>query len=186
VIDLMVDVQTVRSCQTAAEFDPEVTPEGDCIPGRTHVAAGSIAMQKARQRMAEILRILPGSSVVVAPSDKDLASPDVAAGLEESFDGGGYTALQRSALLQLASDHVSSALDGRESAFELHANGGIPAWRARLRRDFTRYNELANGVLRALTLDMPAIDLNRLRAIPLAPRRPVSVRPATPPPSNPG
>ncbi len=186
VIDLMVDVQTVRSCQTAAEFDPEVTPEGYCIPGRTHVAAGSIAMQKARQRMAEILRILPGSSVVVAPSDKDLASPDVAAGLEESFDGGGYTALQRSALLQLASDHVSSALDGRESAFELHANGGIPAWRARLRRDFTRYNELANGVLRALTLDMPAIDLNRLRAIPLAPRRPVSVRPATLPPANPG
>ena len=150
------------------------------------MCSSDLAMQKARQRMAEILRILPGSSVVVAPSDKDLASPDVAAGLEESFDGGGYTALQRSALLQLASDHVSSALDGRESAFELHANGGIPAWRARLRRDFTRYNELANGVLRALTLDMPAIDLNRLRAIPLAPRRPVSVRPATPPPANPG
>ena len=99
------------------------------MPGRGHVAAGSIAMQKARQRMAEILRILPGSSLVVAPSDKDLASPEVGAGLEESFGGGGYTALQRAALLQLAADHVSSALDGRESAFELHANGGIVAWR---------------------------------------------------------
>ena len=96
---------------------------------RSHVAAGTIAIQKARQRMAEILRILPGSSLVVAPSDKDLAAPEVAAGLEESFGGGGYTALQRSALLQLACDHVASALDGRESAFELHANGGIPAWR---------------------------------------------------------
>ena len=108
-------------------------------------------MLKARQRMAEILSILPGSSLVVAPSDKDLASPEVAAGLEESFGGGGYTALQRAALLQLASDHVVSALDGRESAFELHANGGIPAWRGRLRRYFTRANELANGVLGALT-----------------------------------
>jgi 4-hydroxyphenylacetate 3-monooxygenase len=178
-IDLVVDVQTVRSCQTAAELDPEFTPEGFSIPGRCHVAAGSIAMQKARQRIAEILRILPGSSVVVAPSDKDLAAPEVAAGLEESFGGGGYTALQRSALLQLAADHVSSALDARESAFELHANGGIPAWRGRMRRDFTRYNELANGVLRALSLDMPEIDLDRLRAIPLAPRRPVA------PPSSP-
>ena len=62
-VDLIVDVQTVRSCQTAAELDPELTAEGYCIPGRGHVAAGSIAMQKARQRITEILRILPGSSL---------------------------------------------------------------------------------------------------------------------------
>ena len=124
-MDLVVDVQTVRSCQTAAELDPDVSTAGYCMPGRGHVAAGSIAMQKARQRMAEILRIVPGSSLVVAPSDKDLTSPEVGAGLEESFGGGQYTALQRAALLQLAADHVSSALDGRESAFELHANGGL-------------------------------------------------------------
>ena len=170
-IDLVTDVQTVRSCQTAAEFDPDFTEAGYCVPGCSHVAAGSIAMQKARQRMAEILRIVPGSSLVVAPSDKDLTSPEVGAGLEESFGGGQYTALQRAALLQLAADHVSSALDGRESAFELHANGGLIAWRARLRRSFTRYNELANGVLKSLSLDMPEIDLNGLRAAPLPVRR---------------
>ena len=178
-IDLVIDVQTVRSCQTAAELDPDFSTTGYCVPGRGHVAAGSIAMQKARQGMAEILRIVPGSSLVVAPSDKDLTSPEVGAGLEESFGGGQYTALQRAALLQLAGDHVSSALDGRESAFELHANGGLPAWRARLRRSFTRYNELANGVLRAVDLDMPAIDLDGLRAIPLPVRRQV----APPPPA---
>jgi 4-hydroxyphenylacetate 3-monooxygenase len=176
-LDLVIDVQTVRSCQTAAELDPDHTADGLCIPGRAHVAAGSIAMQKARQRMAEILRIVPGSSLVVAPSDKDLSAPEVGAGLEESFGGGAYTALQRAALLQLASDHVASALDGRESAFELHANGGLQAWRARLRRCFSGYNELANGVLRALSLDMPAIDLEHLRAVAMPQRRPV-----TPPP----
>jgi 4-hydroxyphenylacetate 3-monooxygenase len=173
-MDLVVDVQTVRSCQTAAELDPDLSEEGYCIPGRAHVAAGSIAMQKARQRMAEILRIVPGSSLVVAPSDKDLTSPEVGAGLEESFGGGEYTALQRAALLQLAADHVASALDGRESAFELHANGGLVAWRARLRRAFPDYNALANGVLRALSLDMPVIDLDSLRAIALPQRRPVT------------
>jgi 4-hydroxyphenylacetate 3-monooxygenase len=138
------------------------------------VAAGSIAMQKARQRMAEILRILPGSSLVVAPSDKDLTAPEVGAGLEESFGGGGYTALQRSALLQLASDHVASALDGRESAFELHANGGLPAWRARLRRYFADYTALANGVLRTLSLDMPTLDFDSLRAVAMPVRRPIT------------
>jgi len=183
-IDLVVDVQTVRSCQAAAELDPDFSEAGYCVPGRTHVAAGSIAMQKARQRMAEILRIVPGSSLVVAPSDKDLTSPEVGAGLEESFGGGQYTALQRAALLQLAADHVSSALDGRESAFELHANGGLQAWRARLRRSFTRYNELANGVLRAVSLDMPAIDLESLRALPLPIRRPVALPSESPPGSG--
>jgi 4-hydroxyphenylacetate 3-monooxygenase len=173
-VDLVVDVQTVRTCITAAELDPEWSVEGYAIPNRSHIAAGTITIQKARQRMAEILRILPGSSLVVAPSDKDLATPELAAGLEESFGGGGYTALQRSALLQLASDHVASALDGRESAFELHANGGIPAWRARLRQYFSRYNELANGVLQALSVDMPEIDLTSLRDIPMAPRRQVT------------
>jgi aromatic ring hydroxylase len=172
-VDLLVEVQTVRTCQTAAELDPEFTADGLTVPRRAHVAAGSIAMQKARQRITEILRILPGSSLVVAPSDKDLTAPDVGAGLEESFGGGGYTALQRAALLQLASDHVASALDGRESAFELHANGGMTAWRGRLLRYFDRYNELANGVLRAIDLDMPEIDLESLRAIPLRERRPV-------------
>ena len=177
-VDLVIDVQTVRSCQAAAELDPDFTEDGFCVPGRGHVAAGSIAMQKARQRMAEILRILPGSSMVVAPSDKDLAAPEVSAGLEESFGGGEYTALQRAALLQLAADHVASALDGRESAFELHANGGMQAWRIRLRRSFSRYSELANGVLRTLDLDMPTVDLDGLRNVTMPQRRLV-----VPPPS---
>ena len=50
----------------------DFTPEGYCAPEPSHLAAGSIAMLKARRRMAEILRILPGSSLVVAPCDKDL------------------------------------------------------------------------------------------------------------------
>ena len=176
-VDLVVDVQTVRSCLTAAELEPEVTQAGCALPGLVHIAAGSLAMLKARQRMAEILRVLPGSSLVMAPADTDLAAPEMAAGLEESFGGGGYTALQRSALLHLAWDHISSGLDGRESAFELHANGGIPRWRDRLRGWFSRYNELANGVLGALNLEMPPIDVHSLRQMPQGPRRPVSVPP---------
>jgi aromatic ring hydroxylase len=182
-VDLAIEVQTVQSCLTAAERDPKFTAEGYCVPNHSHLAVGGIAILKARQRMAEILRGIPGSSLVVAPSDRDLAAPEVAAGLAESFGGGGYTALQRSALLQMAWDHVASALDGRESAFELHASGGIPAWRGRLRRNFERYNELANAVLRSLNLDMPKIDLSNIREVPWAPRR--TVTPSAPPPAGP-
>jgi aromatic ring hydroxylase len=185
-VDLIIEIQTVRSCQTAAERDPQFTAQGYCYPNHCHVAAGSITMLRTRQRISEILRILPGSSLVVAPSDDDLAIPELAAGLDESFAGGGYTAKQRAAVLQLAWDHVSSALDARESAFELHANGGMPAWRGRLRRSFDRYNELANAVLRNLDLAMPPIDLGSIPAAPIAPRRVVQPRAASPsPPPSP-
>ncbi len=182
-VDLIADVQTVRACQTATELDPSFTPEGFCAPNQAHLSAGSLAMLRGRPRMEEILRTLPGSSLVVAPSDSDLAEPELAAGLEESFTGAGYTALQRAALLQMAWDHVGSALDHRESVYELHANGGAQAWRNRLRRSFDRYNELANGVLGQLDIAMPQVDLNPIRDAPMAARRPVSVD-ASPPAKN--
>ena len=155
-------MQTARTCLTAAERDPSFTVGGLCHANHAHLMPGGIALMKARQRISEILRIIPGSSLVVAPCDSDLAAPELAAELEETFGGGGYTAAQRAALLQLAADHVSSALDGRESAFELHASGGVPVWRGRLRRAFPSYNELANAVLRAIDLPMPEIDVSAI------------------------
>jgi aromatic ring hydroxylase len=170
-IDLVAAVQTVRSCLTAAEHEPEFTRGGLCYPRHAHIAAGGITLFKERQRISEILRIVPGSSLVVAPTDRDLADPELVKGLDDAFGGGGYTARQRAALLQLAADHVSSALDGRESAFELHASGGLPNWRHWLRRSFHDYNALANAVLRALDLPMPEMDLDAIRTAPIAVRR---------------
>jgi 4-hydroxyphenylacetate 3-monooxygenase len=170
-VDLIAEVQTVRSCLTAAERDPEFTPSGYCVPKHSHLAAGGISLFKARQSMSEILRIIPGSSLVVAPTDNDLAMPELAVGLEETFGGGGWSARQRAALLRLASDHVSSALDGRESAFELHASGGMPGWRAWLRRSFRDYNSLANAVLKEIDIPMPEIDVASIGIAPVAPRR---------------
>ena len=172
-IDLVSDVQTVRTCQTAAELDPVMTPLGHCSPNHAHLAAGSLAMLRARRRMAETLRILPGSSLVVAPGLADLAEPALAKGFDELFGGGGYTAAQRAALLRLTWDHVGSALDHREHVFELHANGGVSSWRGRLRRTFDRYNELANAVTRSLGMPMPEINLDAIRSAPLAQRRPL-------------
>jgi 4-hydroxyphenylacetate 3-monooxygenase len=182
-VDLVEAVQTVQSCITAAELDPIMTHQGYAAPGLLHVAAGSIAMLKARQRVTELLRILPGSSLVVAPADTDLSAAEMAAGLEESFGGGGYTAFQRAALLNMAWDHISSGLDGRESAFELHANGGVTAWRNRLRGTFGRYDELARAALEALSVEMPPLDLRAISHVVFEVRRPVSA--PTPPPAAP-
>jgi aromatic ring hydroxylase len=165
-VDLAVDVQTSRTCITAAELEPEMTARGYAIPGQLHLAAAAINIFKSRQRMSEILRGLPGSSLVNAPADTDFADPIMAEELEDAFGGGGYSALQRAALLQLAWDQVASGLDGRESTFELHASGGLVAWRARLRAWFQSYNELANGVQQFLGVQLPTMDLSTLHNMP--------------------
>jgi 4-hydroxyphenylacetate 3-monooxygenase len=174
-VDIIAEVQIVRSCIAGAEYDSEFTPSGYCVPNHAHLGAGGISLFKSRQRISELLRIIPGSSLVVAPGDSDLLIPELAQGLEESFGGGGYTARQRSALLQLAWDHVSSALEGRESSFELHASGGLPGWRHWLRRSFHEYNQLANAVLDFIDIDMPAIDVGSIGTAPMAARRAVSL-----------
>lgn len=165
-VDLAVDVQTSRSCVTAAELEPEMTASGYAMPGQIHLASAAINTFRARQRVTETLRGLPGSSLVNAPADTDFDDPVMAVELERAFGGGGYTALQRAALLQLAWDQVSSALDGRESVFELHASGGMAAWRDRVRAWFGSYDELANGVQHFLSVDLPTMDLGSLRDVP--------------------
>ncbi len=170
-MELTVNVQTTRTCMTAAELDPETTDSGYALPNQLHVAAAGVNTLRVRQQMAEILRGLPGSSLVNAPSDTDFADPKMAAELEDAFGGGGYTALQRAALLQLAWDQVSSGLDGREAAFELHASGGLEAWRRRLSAWFGGYNDLANGVRDFLQVDIPPMDLSGLQEVAPPPRR---------------
>jgi 4-hydroxyphenylacetate 3-monooxygenase len=183
IVDMLVEVQKLRTAFVAAEHDAVVTDYGEYYPNALHLASGSMTALESRQRLAEILRILPGSSLVMAPGDDDLADARTKAGLEESFAGGGYTALQRAALLNLVWDHVSSGLDGRESAFELHANGGKTAWRNRLRLAFNDYNDLANKVLRDVSVTMPEIDLTDMMKKP-APARHAAALTAITPPTN--
>ena len=169
--EMTVNIQTTRTCMTAAELDPETSASGYALPNQLHVAAAGINTLKVRQRMAEILRGLPGSSLINAPADTDFADPVMAAELEDAFGGGGYTAMQRAALLQLAWDQVSSGLEGREAAFELHASGGLDAWRSQLAAWFDGYNDLANSVREFVQVDLPPMDLSSLQDVAPPPRR---------------
>ena len=53
-VDLAIEVQTVRSCLVATERDPRFTNAGYCVPNHAHLAAGGLAMLKARPLIVEI------------------------------------------------------------------------------------------------------------------------------------
>ena len=86
-VELTVNVQTTRTCMTAAELDPETTASGYALPNQLHVASAGVNTLRVRQRMAEILRGLPGSSLINVPADTDFADPTMAAELEDAFGG---------------------------------------------------------------------------------------------------
>jgi aromatic ring hydroxylase len=173
--DLMINAQTIRSCLTASTLEPKTSAAGYLYPNPLHLVSSTVYTLAVRQHMAEILRDLPGSSLVITPTDFDFQDEELAAYLEKSFGGGGYTARQRAALLNLVWDHVSSGLDGRESAFEMHASGGLALWRSRMQRWFDRGDELTRRVLATLDVEMPAVDTEYLRNMaPPGPGRPPS------------
>jgi aromatic ring hydroxylase len=164
-VDMMIDVSTIRSCLSAANYEAVTSDGGFLLPKPMHVATATIHTLKTRQKMAEILRDIPGSSLVIRPTKSDFDDPEMAEALERGFGGGRYSGKQRAALLNLVWDQVSSGLDGRESAFELHASGGMALWRSRVQRWFDRSNTLANKALRTLDIEMPDVDMASLRDI---------------------
>ena len=171
-VDLVVEVQTVRSCIAAAERDPEFTPAGYCFPNHRHLAAGGIALvQGAAADLgdpAHRARLLSGRG----------------AGRQRSRRAriGGRPRRRRSAAAAtprcsarrccswpgITSPRRSTAA---KSAFELHASGGMPNWRGWLRQNFRDYNELANAVLRSIDMTMPEIDVGAIPNAPITRRR---------------
>jgi len=63
-IDLIIDCQTIRSCLTAANYEPVPTVAGYAIPNPLHMSSAMIYNLKTRQNITNILRNIPGSSLV--------------------------------------------------------------------------------------------------------------------------
>ena len=154
---------------------PRSSEEGYCIPGGAHIAAGSIAMQKGRQRMAEILGSCPAHRSWSRRRTRIWRRPRSRRGSRSrsaAEDTRRVSARPCSSLPPTTSPRLWTAASPH-SSYTPTAGSRL---RARLRRYFGSYNELANGVLAALSLEMPAIDLDSLRAMPMPQRRPITRR----------
>ena len=135
-----------------------------------------IAMLKARRRMGEILRILPGSSLVVAPTDTDLADAGARRG------AGGVVRrrrLQRRAARGAAADGLGPCRLGARSArarasscMPMAASAGLARPAAPQLRPLQRARQRRR--CGSSTLPMPDVNLDSIRNAPLAARRPVA------------
>jgi aromatic ring hydroxylase len=163
ITDLIFQTETMRTALRAAAADAEYSPIGTAMPGQMHVTVGMAYALRQRAEMAHTVRLIGGHQAMITPALEDLASEEVAAAFAPSYESDGVSARQRAALLHLLADHTSSALEGREIAFEGLATGGYRTWRMKARMQFKRQAELMNGALAALA----EADRPRLTAKPL-------------------
>jgi aromatic ring hydroxylase len=147
---LIVQMETLRTALRAACADarPQVTETA--VPDQMHIITGSIFALNNRARMAETVRNLAGYGCMLSPALNDLLDPDFGPAIVPNYEGGGYTARERAALLHLLNDATASALEGREAAFTAFSTGGLHIWKLRAGLEWHKHNTLARTVLALL------------------------------------
>ncbi len=134
--DLAIQTETLRTALAASVGEAKESPAGNLLPDLTHLAVGTLHGLSTEAAVANTVRTLSGQGVMMAPTEQDLSAHELQPHIEKLFGGGELSALERSALFHLITDHTASALEGRVAAFSSLSTGGELLWRRRLRWAF--------------------------------------------------
>ncbi len=87
-------------------------------PIRTLASALWVFIPQAQMRAAEVIRQVSGSGLIMTPTEKDFANPEIASHLERYLQGKGVPAKRRVQLFKLAWDMIGDQFGGRQLQYE--------------------------------------------------------------------
>lgn len=87
-------------------------------PVRTLAAALWVYVPQAQMRAADVIRRLSGSGLIMTPTEKDLANPEIAHHIERFLRGRGVDARRRVQLFKLAWDALGEQFGSRQHQYE--------------------------------------------------------------------
>jgi 4-hydroxyphenylacetate 3-monooxygenase oxygenase component len=87
-------------------------------PIRTVASALWVFVPQAQMRAAEVIRQVSGSGLIMTPTEKDFANPEIAAHLERYLQGRGVSAKRRVQLFKLAWDIIGEQFGSRQLQYE--------------------------------------------------------------------
>jgi 4-hydroxyphenylacetate 3-monooxygenase len=125
-------VETLRAFLTAAEQAHVLTNAGNVIPNPTQITLGRIHSVEHHPRILQIIRELCGSGLLMAPTEAELASPEVADDVMRYLVGPDDRALDRFKLLKLAWEYTADSFGSRQLLFEMHNAGSSLTTKQRL------------------------------------------------------
>jgi len=93
------------------------------MPHRSTAATLWVLIPQAQMRAAEVIRQLSGSGLILTPTEKDFANPEIAAYLEKYLRGKDMTARDRVQLFKLAWDMIGEPFGSRQLQYEWFYSG---------------------------------------------------------------
>jgi anthranilate 3-monooxygenase (FAD)/4-hydroxyphenylacetate 3-monooxygenase len=104
---------------------------------------------QAQMRAAEVIRQLSGSGLIMTPTEKDFANPEIAGYLEKYLRGKGMAARDRVQLFKLAWDMIGEPFGGRQLQYEWFYAGDPYFTRSRFYRSpvATEYKNMISRLL---------------------------------------
>jgi 4-hydroxyphenylacetate 3-monooxygenase oxygenase component len=93
------------------------------LPHRSLAATLWVLIPQAQMRAAEVIRQLSGSGLILTPTEKDFANPEIANYLGKYLRGKETTARDRVRLFKLAWDMIGEPFGGRQLQYEWFYSG---------------------------------------------------------------
>lgn len=132
--------------------NPRVTPGGLVAPSGS-MATGTYAAQLSA-RMAELLRQVGASGIIMQPSERDLANPELRPYLEKYMRGRNIGVAEKSRLFRLAWDLVGDSYGQRQDLYEYLHRGDLTRNRNNLYLGFDR-TEICERIRQVISEPLP-------------------------------
>jgi 4-hydroxyphenylacetate 3-monooxygenase oxygenase component len=116
-------LDTKDTAALAAHFGETASLYGS--PDRGMIAASTLRffIPESNRKVAEIIRLIGSSSLVMTPTTADFANPDTGPLLEQYIHGAKGSARERVQLMKLAWDTVATQFGGRQDIYEIFFSG---------------------------------------------------------------
>ncbi|HKV55225.1 MAG TPA: 4-hydroxyphenylacetate 3-hydroxylase N-terminal domain-containing protein [Candidatus Binataceae bacterium] len=146
--ELVANVELVSGLVRAAA-DEVAAATRERLAHRSTSAALWVLVPQCQMRAAQVIRELSGSGLIMTPSEKDFANPEIAGYLEKYLRGKEVSALDRVQLFKLAWDLIGEPFGARQLQYEWFYAGDPYFTRQRFFRSAaaTEYKETVKRLL---------------------------------------
>ena len=133
-------VQTIRAYLRAAEADGITDQYGDFVPNPDIMSTARNYFPRVYPRLIEILQLIGSGGLMATPTERDLATPEIATDIERYYQSATLMGRDRVRLFRLASDLSCSSFAGRQVLYERFFAGDLNVLMA---NRFTSYDREA-------------------------------------------
>lgn len=130
--DLVVYSETLRALIRAAETNPIPSRSGLTAPGLQQLLVAHISSVERHPQILQVVREFCSSGLLMAPSRRELANPEIGPHLRRFFMGKDERAPDRFRMLHLAWEYACDSFGSRQLLFEMYNSGSLEQNKMRL------------------------------------------------------